>query len=196
MDQLTLLKQTRLIASTLSRVWTMWEDPNRSFVIMTAFRGSNSLKQNIRDNLALAAKLRAAGFGYFWLEGFFIENEGLPNEQRVSEDSIFVSADAEEKEHFKKTIMELLNEYEQESALYKPAGSKEVFLLKPTGELQSIGTDLKPNQIAKNYSKLKGTDKTFVFAQALVNRSNLGIMSALKEAALKYPTLTKLLDID
>lgn len=186
----TALKSTRLETSTLSRVWEMWKNNSRSFAIMTAFRGEYTHEENVRRNLALAADLRAAGFGYFWLDGFFIENRGKANEKSVSEDCLFISSSTGDSEKLKETVLRLLRENEQEAALIKPEGSNgEVFSLNKTGALSSIGTNLLPNQIAENYSKLRGGEGTFVFAEALVARSNMDIQAQLK----KYPNVAKIL---
>jgi hypothetical protein len=184
------LKQTRLVASTLSRVWEMWKNEDRSFAILTAFRGEYDLEENIRRNLALAADVRAKGYGYHWLDGYFIENKGTPEEKKVEEDSLFVSAPKGKSENLKKDVMALLAEYKQEMAVFKPEKSNgEVFLLSRSGEMISIGKSLLPNQIAENYSELRNGKGTFVFAAALVRRTNLEIQALLKN----YPTISKVI---
>lgn len=189
------LKATRLETSTLSRVWEMWKDDQRSFAMLTAFRGDLSQEENVRRNLALGADTRGLGYGYFWLDGFYIENKGTPEERHVEEDSLFVSAPKGHSANFKEDILKLLTKYNQEAALFKPEGGKgEVFLLKTDGSMFRIGKNLLPNQIAENYSRLRGSEGTFVFANALVRRSNLGIQAQLLE--LNFPAIAKVLGKD
>lgn len=196
-DNVKKLKDTRLTeisASTLSRVWEMWQNPNRSFAIITAFRGEvPSYEENVRRNLALAASIKSAGYGYIWMEGFFVENKGKPEERHVSEDSLFVStAENANTEKFKKLLMGWIKEYNQDAALFKPSGGQKIYLLTKEGEMIFIGSNFKPNQIAENYSKLKGGEepKTFVFSSAGYSRTNFGIQLA----QLQYPNISKFIE--
>lgn len=190
-------KATRLEASSLSRVWQMWNDNERSFAILTAFRGDFKEPENIRRNLALGIDIRALGYGYFWLDGFYIENKGKEDERKVEEDSLFVSSSKGEAAKLKKDLMRLLKQYNQEAAVFKPEGSNgEIFLLKADGELISIGKNLLPNQVAQNYSRLRGGKGTFIFASASIRRTNLGVQLQLLELRSQYPAVAAALEED
>lgn len=57
--------------SSLSRVWQHVKSA-KPICILTAFCGEHELQKNIQRNKALAADIRAAGYGYFFVDGYWI----------------------------------------------------------------------------------------------------------------------------
>ncbi|WP_298751907.1 hypothetical protein [uncultured Arcobacter sp.] len=147
---------------TLSRVWNHFKS-DRAVVIMTGFRDEKSNKENIQANKAIASQLKNAGFGYVFVDGFWVENQGTADEVEVSEDSIFVTADASEKDKLIKLAHELANKYNQD-AIFVKESKDNVYLLFKNGSKEKLSGGLKPDKVSQFYTKLRGRgNRTFVF---------------------------------
>jgi hypothetical protein len=150
---------TQLLEHSLSRVWQHNQDPDKVFAILTAFRGEYDYEENVRRNKALAADVRAMGYGFFYLDGHWIENEGTENQRLVNEDSLFVAT--KNKQGFAKNILKLVRQYDQEAAVIND--DKSAQLLFQDGSTAPLG-ELQPGKIGTIYSKLRGKpDQTFIF---------------------------------
>lgn len=145
----------QLDESTLSRVWKHTSDPNTAFAMLSASRGERTEEENVRANISLAADIRNAGFGYFWLYGHTIENEGQPGERKVSEDSLFVIGSANQSEEMKQVLLDLAKEYGQDSIFFKPAGSDKGMIISSDGSIGPTDLVLRPDQMGTYYSQLK-----------------------------------------
>jgi len=161
----------RLDESTLSRVWKHTQDPNTAFAMLTAYRSERgSRDENVRKTIALASEVFNAGYGYFWLKGYFIENEGTPEEIKVVEDSIFViSKEENNNERMKKTLLQLAKKYDQESIFFKPAGETTGYIISTTGEVILGPLPLRADQLGKYYSQFASgphAGRTFKFESA------------------------------
>lgn len=157
--------------ASLSRIWQHIEG-GRSFGIITAFRGGMSLSENRKRNQQLKSDIRKAGFGYFQLDGHYVENYGKEDAEDVNEESFFVIG----KEGYDSNLFGLLktlgSKYDQDSVLFKNGEEDEVFLVGTNntgwpgkGKKESVGR-WKPNKAGEFYSKMKG--RTFVFESAWV----------------------------
>ncbi len=150
----------------LSRVWKHFKDPDTTLVILTGFRGDLKLAKNIERNKAIAATLKNAGFGYFYVDGFWIENQGTENERKVKEDSIFAVNTETTPQETKKLIdlaHELANKYDQDAILVKtPENTK---LLFKNGSSEVLKGNIKPGALGDFYTKLKTNKQasTFIF---------------------------------
>ena len=159
----------RLDESTLARVWTHTSEDSTAFAMLTAFRGERSETENVQKNIALASDVRAAGYGYFWLKGFTIENEGTPDEKHVTEDSLFVISKEGDNEKMKQTLLSLAKKYDQESIFFKPAGDAKGSIVSTNGEVLLSALSLQPEKMSKYYSQLKTgnhENRTFTFESA------------------------------
>lgn len=145
--------------ASLSRVWQHNQDPNKTFAILTAFRGEYEYQENVQRNKALAADVRAMGYGFFYLDGHWIENPDTANQRLVKEDSLFVVTT--NTQGFAKNILKLLKRYDQEAAVVKH--NLEAKLIFNDGTTNSLGK-LHPGKMGTVYSKLRGKpDQTFIF---------------------------------
>lgn len=161
--------------SKLSRVWQHFTDPNRSAAILTAFRGEYDREENLRRNRTLAAELRNLGYGIVYVDGFWVENPGTPEEIRVAEDSILVTAPADKSGAFAESIAKLGNKYEQEAVVVKDSrGTRLIF---KDGSEEPLG-EIKPGQLSDIYTKLRTNKQasTFVFEG---ERDDLGFIQRL-----------------
>jgi hypothetical protein len=175
-EMIETIKTLHLEESSLSRVWQHTEDPERSFAIFTAFRSEYTREENVKRNLSLAAEVKALGYGYFYIDGYSVENEGKPNEIRVREDSIFVVGPlgAEKYPKFLSDIEKLSSKYEQDWFLTKPAGGNQTMGHKK-GQSFSLGT-FSPNKTGEAYSRLRD-GRTFRFESARTGLGWIGRMA-------------------
>lgn len=148
--------------SSLSRVWQLTKS-DRPFALITAFRGEHTRKENLSRNRELAANLRQLGYGYFFVDGYWVENAGTPQEAHVSEDSIFVIGDIGTDRQFAKNLVSLAARYNQDGVLIKTQDGVHIYD-KAGGQGESIG-QLTPGKVAQAYTRLRHQrkDQTFVF---------------------------------
>ena len=165
--------------ASLSRVWKHFSDEDTTVVILTGFRGDLEYKKNVQRNKIIAAKLKKAGFGYFYVVGFWIENQGTEDEVKVSEDSIFaISTDPKTSNKLINLAHKLGNEYNQDAIFTKtPEGA---FLLFQNGNKTKLIGGLKPGKLGDFYTQLRTNKKsnTFVFEN---ERDGKGYFTSLIE---------------
>jgi hypothetical protein len=147
--------------ASLSRVWQHTQS-DKPIGLITAFRGEYDREENMSRNRELAAKLRQAGYGYFFVDGYWIENEGTENEMHVAEDSIFVIGPAGSDQQFVQRLTKLSNEYNQDGVLIKTQAGAKVYF--KDGSTQDLGK-LVPGKMGSAYTKLRksNSNATFVF---------------------------------
>jgi len=154
---------------SLSRVWKHAGSKDKSFSIITAFRDENGLEKNIKLNKQLAGKIKNSGFGYFYLDGHWIENQGEAEEINVAEKSIFIVGDSDGK--LKGLVKKWIKEYNQDACIFKPSDSEIVELIFQDGSTEKVGK-FRPNKISQAYSKLKN-GRTFIFENAYNGDNNI-----------------------
>lgn len=178
--------------ASLSRVWQHVES-GRPVALITAFRSENDRQTNIRLNKQLAATIRDLGYGYFFVDGYWIENKDTPEEVHVAEDSLFVigpdpafrdptkSNDMQD-EVFIDAMTSLAGKYKQEGVLIKH--SKGVAVYDSNGNEIVKLNQLKPGAMATVYTKLRNNKKsnTFVFES---ERNDLGWLQRLAGIKIK-----------
>ena len=179
--------------STLSRVWQHTMDPDTAFVLMSASRGERTEDENVKANIMMAAEIRALGYGYFWLKGYYIENYkegstedeiekmvGAPPEtkppRKVVEDSLFViGRGVENNEKMRAQLMNLARSYNQDSILFKPAGADFGYVVYKDGTTGKPMT-LHLDRMGEIYSKLRfgsHSNRNFKFEAAGTASDNL-----------------------
>jgi len=169
----------KLQEASLSRVWQHFNDKNTTAVILTGFRGDKSYEENVRRNKKIAAELRNAGFGYFFVDGYWIENQGTPEEIKVKEDSIFaVTKDPNKSKELIELAHSLANKYNQDAILVKE--KTDVYLLNKDGSKDNLSGSLKPGKMGDFYTQLRNNKKAnaFVFES---ERDALGYFGSFKE---------------
>jgi hypothetical protein len=161
--------------ASLSRVW-QHVNSDRPIALLTAFRNEYTRKENLARNRTLATDIRKAGYGYFFVDGYWIENQGTPQEVHVAEDSIFVVGDEHDQEGFLRRIVQFGKQYNQDAVLVK--NSQGAKLYSQTGEqILDVGT-LKPGKVADIYTRLRTGKQadSFVFE---AERDDLGWLKRL-----------------
>jgi hypothetical protein len=123
----------KLNESSLSRVWS--QTKKHDFGTITAFRSARDCgngekytkEENMKRNTSLLAKLRAKGYGVTKIKGSYIENFGSPNAREVGENS-FLVVDIKDSGNLKKDLMNLGEEFEQDSIIFGKAGESGVLI--------------------------------------------------------------------
>jgi len=153
--------QTIITESSLSRVW-QHTNSDRPIAILTAFRNEYPYEENVQRNQALAGRIKQAGYGYFFLDGHWVENQGTANEVDVAEDSVFVIGEVGTDDKFEALIKSLGDKYNQDAVLVKTHG--ETKLIFSNGSVQSLGK-LTLGGLGQAYTQLRNNKKsnTFVF---------------------------------
>jgi hypothetical protein len=152
--------------SSLSRVWKHFSDENTTVVIFTAFRDGVAYKKCVQKNRKFAAELKNAGFGYFFVDGYFPENEGTEDEIQVKEDSIFAIAEGpNESRKLIDLCHKLANSENQDSIIVKELNKGIYFLDQKEGKFNLEKGKVTFKEVGKYYTKLrnKKASNLFVF---------------------------------
>lgn len=160
---------TNINEASLSRVWKHFNDEDTTIVIFTAFRDGVKYEDNIRKNKKFAAELKNSKFGYFYVDGYFPENEGTDDEVQVKEDSIFAIASNNQGDNLIKLAHKLANSANQDSIIVKDKSG--IYFLDKNGNKDKLNGKLKPGSLGKYYTKLrnKKVSNTFVFESERVD---------------------------
>lgn len=146
--------------ASLSRIWKHTKSA-RPFALLTAFRGEFDYEKNVQRNKKLAAQLRKEGYGFFYVDGAWIENEGTEDEIEVSEDSIFVVGNEGEDEKFLKQMIAHGKDYNQDGVLVKTQDGVKIY--DQQGKVIFDVGSLKPGKMGTMYTKLRNNKKTNTF---------------------------------
>jgi hypothetical protein len=144
---------------SLGRLFHQVEQSNNPLVIITAFRSERTLIANRSLNRLLAADIRSLGWGYTPVLGGFLEKtqdaQGQQQEVRVHEESIFVNA-AGNNQEVVRSVVGLLNKYQQEAALLKLPGNDQTLMLAANGDLSPVGVwNADPQLMATYYTRMR-----------------------------------------
>lgn len=166
---------SNLTEASLSRVW-QHVNSDRPIALLTAFRNEYSQEENVSRNKRLAATIKNLGYGFFFVDGAWIENQGTPDEVHVSEDSLFVIGDPGTDEQFLADIVAQGAKYNQDAVLVKTtAGPK---LYDQQGNVSLSLTTLVPGKLGSIYTKLRNNKKSNVFMFE-AERDSLGWLQRL-----------------
>lgn len=155
----------KLNEASIGRVYQHFKKSDETgFGIITSWRAGYSKKQNLSLWKKLQSEVRSLGYGYFKLEGHWVECQDTtvpydkcPKNQLIAsiEPALFIPGIN------LKEIKKLTKKYDQDASVYNgPETKGKMTLVFRTGNQQNIGT-FHPNKIAQAYSKLRG--RTFTF---------------------------------
>jgi hypothetical protein len=152
--------------ASLSRAYQHVVDKKaQSWGMITAYRYSNSKKENLQSNKRLESDLRSKGYGFFKVEGHWQEcQDPNLNYSECPKDKL---KDSTEVSLFvpnikKDELSELCKKYEQDAVIYGDRNS-DAHLIFKNGDSENIGK-FQPGKVSQAYSKLKG-GKTFMFGK-------------------------------
>lgn len=170
---LTLLEK-QLHESSLSRIWQHSKDSNMGMI--TAYRGEFDVKENEKRNRELTGLIRSEGFGFIPVTGFYIENPGQEDEQRVQEKSFVVISSPNDNGRLRNFLIRMGIKYNQDSVLYKDASDEKAKLIGTTsGRWPGKNVEVEvgkftPQKIGQFYTKMKG-HRTFVFESVVLQEN-------------------------
>jgi hypothetical protein len=152
--------------ASLSRIWKHLE-AGRPFGMLTAFRGDYSKKDNLARNKKMEAGIRSAGYGFFRMEGHYIEGYGSDEAQDVKEQSFFVIGEPNDNETLKTFLRLEGKKFDQDSIFYYDPATEQGYLIGTNAQgwpglnkEVSVGK-WHPSKAGEFYSKMKR--QTFVF---------------------------------
>jgi hypothetical protein len=147
-------KKRKLKESSLSRIISKFTQHDTGCI--TAFRDKYSLKENKARNFSLKQKLFNKGYGITEVDGGYIENFGESNATEVSESTLFVE-DLKDKCKLKKDLIELGEEFDQDSIMFIPKVEELKQIGKSGLNVSSyiIGTKDDPNMFFKYHKEYK-----------------------------------------
>jgi hypothetical protein len=192
--------QQNLQESSISRIFQHIEN-DKSFGVVSAFRGDYSTKENMERHGELKEIVRDGGYGFIEMRGGYNGDEGF-----VQELSLFVPQVS------RKDIIKMGQEFDQHSVIYKDSGE---FSLIGTNEAAGVGKvltnfirggkknlDLAKDSIKDFFSSiLKGKDrgKKFVFRveEREINSFNRAAYARPDQKELKwFPIIEESFDMD
>lgn len=157
---------------SLSRLWK--HTTERNIGMLTAYRGRYPVSENKKRNAKLQADIRSAGFGFFRVEGHYIEGYGSEVEKDVKEQSFLVIGEiGNDNGKLKGFLKKWGAKYNQDSVFYKSFDNKGMLIGTQSKDedgnavdFPGMGTEYKvgdfhPMKMGQFYSKMKG--KPFVF---------------------------------
>lgn len=159
-------KEKTLNESSLGRIFQ--HSKNSNIGIMTAHRGEFDAKQNAGRNAELAALIRANKFGFIPVTGYYIENQGQENEQRVQEKSFLIISSRDDSGRLKGFLRKMGAKFNQDSVLYKEAENPDAYLIGtvagrwPGKDVEVRAGRFVPQKIGQFYTKMRN-HQTFVF---------------------------------
>lgn len=156
-----------LTETSLSRIWSYFSDTTVPAGIISASRSEyRQTTTNEARTMALARDVRAAGFGYVFADGHWIEKDVHGAEVHVEETSLIISGSPNDNGKMKGCLRTWRDAYQQESVLFKPEGTTHVFALNHDGTETDIGV-FHADRVADMMTKLRGRGgRTFVFESA------------------------------
>lgn len=134
--------------------------------IITAFRGENDLETNTRLNKQLAASLRSDGFGYTWVDGAWIENQGTDEESHVSEVSILAAGPKGSDEKLFSSLKDAAQKYNQDAFVFKAGTAKKIGIYDKSGNMEMSFDQARLDRLGEIYTKLRSGShegRAFVF---------------------------------
>lgn len=158
--------EVSLVEAKLSRVFQYVEDDKKDFGIVSAFRASNSDKENKSRHEELKKTVRQMGYGYIEMRGGYKGDEGYAEELSLLVPNVT-----------KKGIVDLGRKFQQHSVMYKnnqdfyyigtneEAGVGKVLMRFKKGEGQD-NLELAKHKVVDFFSTLKKgshKDKKFVY---------------------------------
>lgn len=155
-----------LTETTLSRVWSTFNDRAITSGIISASRAEHSAAENAARTMDLASKVRAAGYGYVFVDGQWVEMGPTGLAAPVKETSLVIRGSANDNGKLKGFLRKWMHEYDQEGIIFKPEGETYVIVMTEYGPETHIGS-FHPNNAAATMTKLRGRgDRSFVFESA------------------------------
>jgi hypothetical protein len=175
--------------SSLTRVWKYINDEEHAVVILTAFTDGVDEEVAISKNKLFASEIKSAGFGYFYLDGYFSKKGETDDEVQVKEDSIFAIAEVHDGQKLIDICHELANSENQDRIIVKNKLG-EIYFLEKNGNKVPFGGKLIQGELGKYYTKLRNKKETnsFFFEN---ERNGKGFIESYRECLKSQSKLSR-----
>ena len=163
---------------TLTRVFRHFQNKEIPVAIITAFRNTRTYKDNKSKNLVLASKIKNAGYGYVYVDGYWVETDEETGEKvDVREDSILIIGQKNDNGKMKGFLKKWIKEYNQEAVIFKNEGSYSIGLLDSSGNISIISDKFSLRKLEIVYTKLHGRGgRIFSFNEEREGKNWIGRM--------------------
>jgi hypothetical protein len=147
---------------SLSRVYNHAQ--NRNIGMISAQRGENTAAENRAADLELRDHIRKAGLGYVRVKSRYTENQGTPQERKVSERSLLVMGKkGHDSGHLLGHLRKWGKHYKQDAILHKTHDREDAELHDTKGDNKPMSVGKwHPNRTSEYSSHMKG-GRSFVF---------------------------------
>jgi hypothetical protein len=163
-----------LTETTLSRVWSTFNEPAIAAGIISASRQERSAAENAARTMDLASKVRSAGYGYVFVDGQWVEMSPTGLAVPVKETSLVIRGGPKDNGKLKGNLRKWMGEYDQEGVIFKPEGESYVIVMTNNGTETRIGS-FHPDDAASMMTKLRGRgNRSFVFESAYTSMGYVG----------------------
>lgn len=135
--------------------------------IMTTVRQERAEAQNTANNKAMAAFFRKKGYGFVWVDGAWIENQGTSDEVESIEVSLLIIGKGKDDTELFELMKSQAKKYKQEGFVYK-GSDKITKVYDDKGKSFVTFSSFKPDKIAQAYSKIRSGShrgRTFIFKE-------------------------------
>ena len=171
-----LVGRAPLTEASLARLYTHWMD--RGFAVVSAFRGEHDRAANMVAHGRLKSAVRAAGYGFIPLVGYWVETHSETGEEKkVEELSLLIPAKRideglTERDTPRTELAELrkhalqwgkVSKPVQEAIIFVEPGGPVRFLDPKNGKEQFKLNSFRPGAVGDIYSKLTKRPGTFMF---------------------------------
>lgn len=175
-----------LLEIKLSRVLTHFTK-DYPVAIITTFRAENTLEQNTKQNKEFARQVRAAGYGYVFVDGGWIENKGTDKETQVTEIALFIQAPKDDKGKLFDLLVKASQKYNQDGFLYRGQESDwKTVIFNKKGRLDVSFDKISMDKMTEFFTKLRSGShrgRSFVFENV---RQEKSWIARLKERVDKF----------
>ena len=150
----------------MSRVLKHFTQQEYPVGIITAFRGDLDRKNNVARNKSLVSYFRSKKYGFVFVDGQWIENQGKKNEKIVKEDSIFVmGSKGTNFDEFSSVLQSQAKRYNQDAYLAYDHENKIIKIINKSGVVVDKFDKFKIGNTATAFTKLRknGNNGDFFF---------------------------------
>lgn len=147
-----------LLETSLARIWQHHRE--RSFVILTAWRGDKDKQVNRANLKRLKAQVRAAGYGFIQLIGVGQEKDAEGNIIYAQEPSLLIPTNEKSAEDGRALLKKALKwgkQYEQYAIFFHTVSEDKDYsaVIEVDGGKREVLGKFKPQQVGQFFSKLK-----------------------------------------
>lgn len=123
--------------ANLSKVWGTFKESDKCVGIISAFTLPEVIKEigvqeqldsfrdkNVEYSVELAKEIKSEGFGYRFLDGFWVYTTKAGKELKVKEDSIMIIAQPDDEDRLFRFLTQKAWHYKQEAFIFKKANGE------------------------------------------------------------------------